>query len=142
MKYRSGQFVPTAIENAPCAVCGRPMPEDRFVLPSHKHGYRFVPSSDVTMLRASMKWTELWTRAGEQGVIPDPICRLVARFPRFLRIHRAILVDPQSVTCIRPPNRRCSSGKAFVAGVPGSLPISRREWNHVKEWLTITPGSP
>lgn len=95
-----------------------------------------VPVREVLYLRAEHKYVRLRTRAGEH-LVEDSLVHLEREFAgRFVRIHRNCLV---SRAAIRGFERAAADAdgephwQVVLEGVPERLPVSRRQWQAVRE---------
>lgn len=94
-----------------------------------------VPVRDVVYFKAELKYVTLRTRAGEH-LIEEPLVQLEREFAdRFVRIHRNCLV---ARAAIRGFERAAAEDEeahweVVLEGLEERLPVSRRQWQAVKE---------
>lgn len=101
-----------------------------------------VPVRDVVYFKAELKYVTLRTCAGEH-LIEEPLVQLEREFAdRFVRIHRNCLVARDA---IRGFERAGASEdephwEVMLAGIQERLPVSRRQWQAVRELVAENKG--
>jgi two-component system response regulator AlgR len=97
-----------------------------------------IPVEEILYLRADAKYVTVRTRSGEL-LTEESLVQLEQAFAgRFVRIHRSCLV---SALHLRSLERLAGDGVdpggwvVRVAGTDERLPVSRRQWPLVREWL-------
>lgn len=101
-----------------------------------------VPVRDVVYFKAELKYVTLRTRAGEH-LIEEPLVQLEREFAeRFVRIHRNCLVARDA---IRGFDRAGAledepHWEVVLEGVDERLPVSRRQWQAVRELVAENRG--
>lgn len=99
-----------------------------------------VPIDEVIYFKAELKYVTART-AEREYVLEESLSQLEAEYAeRFLRIHRNCIVARAAVAgCAR--ERDLAEGETelrwmlLLKGVPEHLPVSRRQWPHVKEQI-------
>ena len=101
-----------------------------------------VPVADVLYFKAELKYVT--ARTGEREfVIEESLAQLEEEFAqRFLRIHRNSIVARDAVAGVaREKDPEDPAGEPhwtlLLHGVPEHLPVSRRQWPHVKDLLGV-----
>ena len=104
-----------------------------------------VPVMDVVYFRAEMKYTTIRTRDREY-LTEESLSTLENEFgDLFLRIHRNALVARDAITgSVKGAGGEADDGEGgdngwniVLRGVPETLPVSRRQWAHVKALLKL-----
>lgn len=104
-----------------------------------------VPVMDVVYFRAEMKYTTIRTRDREY-LTEESLSTLENEFgDLFLRIHRNALVARDAITgSVKGAGGEGDEGEGadngwniVLRGVPETLPVSRRQWAHVKALLKL-----
>ncbi len=94
-----------------------------------------VPVRDVVYFKAELKYVTLRTRAGEH-LIEEPLVQLEREFAdRFVRIHRNCLVARDAIRGFERAGTQDDEPhwEVMLEGVAERLPVSRRQWQAVKE---------
>jgi two-component system, LytTR family, response regulator AlgR len=94
-----------------------------------------VPVRDVIYFKAELKYVTLRTRSGEH-LIEEPLVQLENEFAdRFVRIHRNCLVSRSAIRGFERAGGDADEPhwEVVLDGVPERLPVSRRQWQAVKE---------
>ncbi|MFA9439129.1 MAG: LytTR family DNA-binding domain-containing protein [Rhodocyclaceae bacterium] len=105
---------------------------------SERGKIHLIPISDVVYLKAELKYVT--ARTGEREyLLEESLVQLEQEFPeRFVRIHRNCLVARSAVVGFeRSVGEEGGEGHWSVRlnHVPEALPISRRQWAHVRSEL-------
>lgn len=98
---------------------------------THKGMVR-VPVEDIRFFKADQKYVSLVYSLGEV-VIDEPLKELESRLePMFMRTHRGYLVNGQYVEAVE---RDEGSHFLKIKGIDERIPVSRRHWPNIKQWL-------
>ena len=101
-----------------------------------------VPVRDVVYFKAELKYVTLRTRAGEH-LIEEPLVQLEREFAeRFVRIHRNCLVARDAIRGFERAGTLEDEPhwEVMLAGVDERLPVSRRQWQAVRELVAENKG--
>lgn len=105
---------------------------------AERHRIFLVPVRDILFLRAEQKYVTVRTREREH-LIEEALISLEREFgERFVRIHRNCLVARLAIRGVE----RAAGGEeephwqVVLDGVDERLPVSRRQWPLVKDFLT------
>jgi len=93
-----------------------------------------LPVKDIVFLRAEQKYVTVRTAAREH-LIEEPLVALEREFAgRLIRIHRSCLVARAAIRGFeRNPGDEEAQWLVVLEGVPDKLPVSRRQWQAVRE---------
>jgi two-component system response regulator AlgR len=93
-----------------------------------------LPVRDIVFLRAEQKYVTVRTAAREH-LIEEPLVALEREFAgRLIRIHRSCLVARAAIRGFeRNPGDEEAQWLVVLEGVPDKLPVSRRQWQAVRE---------
>jgi two-component system response regulator AlgR len=98
---------------------------------THK-GTLLVPIADVRLFQADQKYVSLIYSEGEV-VIDESLKELESQLDHhFLRVHRSFLVN---LSFIKGVEKQDNSHQLRLHGIDHPIPISRRHWPAVREWL-------
>lgn len=97
-----------------------------------------IPVDEILYLRADAKYVTVRTRSGEL-LTEESLVQLEQTFAgRFVRIHRGCLVSTRHLRGLERVTGDGVESAGWVVRVAGSdelLPVSRRQWPVVREWL-------
>lgn len=99
-----------------------------------------VPVADVVYFKAELKYVTART-AEREYVLEESLAHLEEEFAkRFVRIHRNCIVARDAITGVareRDPEEVEAEPywALLLKGVPEHLPVSRRQWPHVKDLI-------
>lgn len=101
-----------------------------------------VPVRDVVYFKAELKYVTLRTRAGEH-LIEEALVQLEKEFAeRFVRIHRNCLVARDAIRGFERAGTLEDEPhwEVVLEGVDERLPVSRRQWQAVRELVAVNRG--
>lgn len=101
-----------------------------------------VPVRDVVYFKAELKYVTLRTRDGEH-LIEEPLVQLEREFAdRFVRIHRNCLVSRAAIRGFERAGMRDDEPhwEVVLEGLEERLPVSRRQWQAVRELVAENKG--
>lgn len=101
-----------------------------------------VPVRDVVYFKAELKYVTLRTRAGEH-LIEEPLVQLEREFAdRFVRIHRNCLVSRAAIRGFERAGTQDDEPhwEVMLEGLEERLPVSRRQWQAVRELVAENKG--
>lgn len=115
-------------------------PEGRQQLRSIERGrVLLIPVGDVLYFKAEMKYVTA-VLANGQHLLEDSLTQLETEFgERFVRVHRNCLVARKAI--VGYERGADAEGEPawmlLLDGIAESIPVSRRQWPHVKELLKV-----
>ncbi|GHT81721.1 DNA-binding response regulator [Betaproteobacteria bacterium] len=95
--------------------------------------------TEVIYLRAELKYVTACT-ASREYLLTETLVQIEQAHPnRFLRIHRNCLVARNAIVGVRRAGEHKGEvhWEMLLQGVEGALPISRRQWQAVREMLKL-----
>jgi two-component system response regulator AlgR len=95
--------------------------------------------TEVIYLRAELKYVTAYTVSREY-LLTETLVQIEQAHPnRFLRIHRNCLVARNAIVGVRRAGEQEGDAhwEMLLQGVEGALPISRRQWQGVREVLKL-----
>jgi len=123
---------------ADAAALRRLVPEGRHHLTSSERGrVLLVPVADIIYLKAELKYVTVRTRDRDY-LVEESLTALAQEFgERFVRVHRSCLVAREAIAGCERETR--PDGEIhwviLLKGVADRLPVSRRQWPHLKALL-------
>lgn len=113
-------------------------PEGRQQLRSSERGrVLLIPVDEVLYFKAEMKYVTAYLANGEH-LLEDSLMQLEAEFgARFVRVHRNCLVARKAIVGYErgADAEGEPSWNLLLNGVAESIPVSRRQWPHLKDLL-------
>jgi two-component system response regulator AlgR len=95
-----------------------------------------VPVTDILYLKADLKYVTARTRSREY-LLDESLTHLETEFAeRFIRLHRSVIVARDAIVGFERNAAEDADTHwlALVRDVPEKLPVSRRQWPHVKSY--------
>lgn len=108
-------------------------------LSCHERGrILLVPVQEVLYLKADLKYVTARTREREY-LLDEALTHLEQEFAeRFIRLHRSVLVAKDALAGFERGQGDGEDGGeqwlALLKDAPEKLPVSRRQWSHVKQY--------
>lgn len=88
----------------------------------------------VAYLTGANNYTWLHFRDGKKLLVSKSLSYFEGRLPKFIRIHKTAMINPQCMQAVYEPPRRKASGVVEMS-CGTKLPIGRRRWNEIAETL-------
>ena len=91
-------------------------------------------------LLGANNYTWIQFQNGEKHLIAKPLTYFEEQLPAFIRVHKTALVNPACVVGVTPPPRPKMAGSLQMSD-GATLPVSRRRWPQVSEFLAAQTNS-
>lgn len=100
---------------------------------SERGKVRLIPIEDIIFLKAELKYTTIKT-VDREYLTEEPLISLFDEFKdKFLRIHRNCLISKTRLRGFERNKGEESGWLAILDGYSEKLPVSRRQWTHIRE---------
>lgn len=100
---------------------------------SERGKVRLIPVEDILFLKAELKYTTIKT-IDKEYLTEEPLIGLEEEFgDHFVRIHRNCLIPRAKLRGFERDRSEEHGWVAIVEGVQEKLPVSRRQWAHIRD---------